>query len=442
MDYLEKIREALKIPTWWPQEAQTGDTAAEALLLRFQDFLAEIFPAFHKAAERWILNPYSVVYHLPCGSGDTGAVLFTSHYDVVPAETEKWSVDPFGAQIKDGYIYGRGSLDIKCLLIGMMEAVETLCAEGWKPKRDIWFAFGGDEERDGIQGAMEIVKWFQQRGQRFDWMLDEGTPIAVNQIKGVDFPIALLSIEEKGFLSLSLTARQRPGHTSQPPKVQAAAVIAHALCRIDKKPFPFRLNSTVEMFFRQISVFMPLVQKFVMSHARALGPLFFKLAATTPIITSMLRTTVAMTQLEGSAADNVMPSEVRAVINLRLLWPWTIETATAYIKKTINDKRVEVNIYGLGSDPVPASIEFKSKGWAEFQTALAEAWPGVPLLPFIMLAATDSRHYQNICDCIFRFDPYKVDPKELSTIHGHDERISIENLNQILVFYSKLFRSL
>jgi carboxypeptidase PM20D1 len=442
MDYLEKFREALKIPTWWAQEAQAGDVAAEAPLLRFQDFLAENFPAFHKAAERWILNPYSVVYHLPCAAGNTGAVLFTSHYDVVPAEAEKWSADPFSAEIKDGYIYGRGSLDIKCLLIGIMEAAETLCAEGWKPKRDIWFAFGGDEERNGILGAMEIVKWFQQQGQRFDWVLDEGTPISVNQIKGVDSPVALLSIEEKGFLSLSLTAKQKPGHASQPPKVQAATVIARALCKIDKKPFPFRLSSTVEMFFKQLSVFMPRGQKFVMRHARAFGPLFFKLAATTPIITSMLRTTVAMTQFEGSAADNVMPSEVRAVINLRLLWPWTIETATAYIKKAINDKRVKVDIYGLGSDPVPASREYQRKGWTEFQAALAEAWPGVPLLPFLMIAATDSRHYQKICDCIFRFDPYKVDSKELNTIHGHDERISIENLRRILVFYSQLLRSL
>jgi carboxypeptidase PM20D1 len=196
------------------------------------------------------------------------------------------------------------------------------------------------------------------------------------------------------------------------------------------------------MFFKQLSPLMPGAQRFVMRHARAFGKLFFKLAATTPIITSMLRTTVAMTQLEGSAADNVMPSEARAVINLRLLRPWTIETATAYIKKAINDKRVKVDIYGLGSDPVPPSGEYRRKGWTEFQAALAEAWPGVPLLPFIMIAATDSRHYQKICDCIFRFDPYKVDPKELSTIHGHDERISIENLRRILVFYLQLLRSL
>jgi carboxypeptidase PM20D1 len=179
-----------------------------------------------------------------------------------------------------------------------------------------------------------------------------------------------------------------------------------------------------------------------MRHARALGPLFFKLAATTATITSMLRTTIAMTQLEGSAADNVMPSEVRAVINLRLLWPWTVEKAIAFIKKAINDKRVNVSIHGLGTDPVPASSEYQNKGWQELQTAVTEAWPGVPVLPFIMVATTDSRHYQKLCDCIFRFDPYKMDPKDLSGIHGHDERISEENLRRGLTFYSQLLRSL
>jgi carboxypeptidase PM20D1 len=145
MDFTEKIREAVKIPTWWPPGSQPGDTAAEAVLLRFQEFLVEIFPAFHRTAERWALNPYSVVYRLPGSGGlDKGAVLFLAHYDVVPAEKEKWSVDPFGAEVKDGFIYGRGSLDMKGILISIMEAAENLLSRGWKPKRDIWFALGGD----------------------------------------------------------------------------------------------------------------------------------------------------------------------------------------------------------------------------------------------------------------------------------------------------------
>ena len=437
MNFIQKFQEAIKIPTWQLPETQ-GDRMADAVMSRFQEFLVETFPVIHKTAERWVLNPYSVVYRLP-GSTDDPAVLFLAHYDVVLAEKEKWSFDPFGAEMKDGFIYGRGSLDMKGILISIMEAAENLCAEGWKPKRDIWFAFGGDEEKSGILGATEAVRWFKQRGQRFAWVLDEGTPIVENQIKGIDTPFALVSIEEKGYLSLNLTVMQEPGHASRPPKIQAAVVLGRALCRIAKKPFPYKLSLTVEAFFKLISPMAGGIRGFVMRHARAFGPLFFKAAAANEAI---LRTTVAITQLEGSAADNVMPSEVRAVINLRLLWPWTVEAAIEYIKKIINDERVKVSVYGQGANPVAPNSRYKDKGWAEIQAAMTEAWPGIPLLPFIMVAITDSRHYQEITGSIFRFTPYKLDTKEINTVHGHDERISIENLRQGLLFYSMLLRSL
>jgi carboxypeptidase PM20D1 len=393
MSFNERFRASLKIPTWWPSGALPGDAEAEAALLRFQEFLVEGFPVFHRAAERWVLNPYSVLYRWPGADAakdrDNSAVLFLAHYDVVPAETEKWNVDPFGAEMKDGFIYGRGSLDMKSTLIGIMEAAENLCAAGFKPKRDVWFAFGGDEERTGVHGAKEAAKWFAQRGQRFSWVLDEGLAIVENMIKGIHCPLALVSIEEKGFLSLNLSVAQEPGHTSRPPETQAVVILGRALCRIAAKPFPLKLVPTVETFFKQVSPLMPGIQGFVMRHAHALGPLFFKAVASNPTITAMLRTTVAMTQLEGSAADNVLPSEARAVINLRLRQPWTVETVTNFIRKAINDERVQISTYGIGSNPVAASRDYQRSGWSEIKTALAEAWPDIPLLPFITLGATD-----------------------------------------------------
>ncbi|GHV94418.1 peptidase M20 [Spirochaetia bacterium] len=450
MDFIERFREAVKIPTWWPAGAQPGDAAAEAPLLRFQEFLVARYPAFHQAAERRVLSPYSVVYRWPgadssAAPNKSGPVLFLAHYDVVPAETEKWTVDPFGAEVKDGFIYGRGTLDMKDTLISLMEAAEQLCAGGFKPRRDIWFAFGGDEERSGSLGAMETAKWFANLKIGFDWILDEGTPIGENQIKGIDSPLALVSIEEKGFLSLDLTVTQKPGHASRPPKVQAVAVLARALCRIAKKPFPFKLVPTVEHFFRQAGKLSGGVQGLVMRHARLLGPLFFRAVASNPTIVSMLRTTVAMTQLEGSAADNVMPSEARAVINLRLLQPWTIERAIAFIKKAINDERVTVSIHGLGADPAPANPAYRDSerpGWKELAAALETAWPGVAMTMFIMVATTDSRHYKELSGSIFRFSPYKLNPADMSGIHGHDERISEENLRRGLQFYTKLLGSI
>jgi carboxypeptidase PM20D1 len=441
MEFTEKFLEALKIPTWWPSDRQKDDQTAEEPLVRFQSFLFEKFPAFNKTAEHWVLGPYSVVYRLQ-GSELGDAVLFLAHYDVVPAEKDKWSKDPFGAEMKDGFIYGRGSLDMKSVLISIAEAAETLCMENRKPKRDIWFVFSGDEERTGTLGAGATAQWFEKRGQRFDFIIDEGTPVAENQIKDIASPLALVSIEEKGYLSLKLSVAQEPGHSSKPPKVQAAAVLGRVLCKIVKKPFPFRLGTTTEAFFRQIAPMVQGIQGFVMRHARMFGLLFFKAAASSPEVASMLRTTMAITQLKGSAADNVMPSQVDAVINIRLLYPWTTETAVSFIKKTINDERVSISIYGTASNPVMAGKNYEQHGWMKIKAAIEEVWPGIPVIPFIMTAMTDSRYYQKLCNSTFRFIPYKLDSKELGGIHGHDERISEENIMRGLKFYTTLMRLL
>jgi carboxypeptidase PM20D1 len=444
MDFLARFCESLRIKTDWPPGAPPGSAEAEAPLFRFQEFLAECYPLFHRRAERHALGPYSLIYRWP-GAEQGEPVLVLAHYDVVPAEQKKWTCDPFGAEMKGGFIYGRGSLDMKSMLMAIMEGAEQLCGEGFRPRRDIWFAFGGDEERTGLLGALESARWFAGRGIRFSWILDEGSAVIENQIAGVNTPLALFGIEEKGFLSLALTAVQKPGHASRPPAVQAAAVLARALCRIAKKPFPFHLVPTAEQFFTRLSAFTSGPQAFLMRHARALGPLFFRALAASPDTSALLHTTLAMTQLAGSAADNVMPSEVRAVINLRLLQPWTVDRALGFIKKVIRDERVRVAIHGMGTNPVPANPEHTRQGgpgWKEMTAALEAVYPGVPPLVFIMVATTDSRHYQNLAGGIFRFNPHRLDPGELSRMHGHDERISVDNLHRGLEFYTRLFRLL
>jgi carboxypeptidase PM20D1 len=452
---VERFRKALRIKTDWPSGAARGDAEAEVPLGRFQNFLAETYPLFHQAAERFVLSPYSLVYRWPGNSNCLGnsslsnsaekPVLILAHYDVVPVEREKWTADPFGAEIRDGFIYGRGTLDMKCILSGIMEGAEELCGRGFKPQRDIWFAFGGDEERSGINGARETAEWFAGKKIGFAWILDEGSPVAVDMFKGITRPLALFGIEEKGFLSLDLRVTQKPGHASKPPKVQAAALLARALLRISRTPFPNRLIPTVESFFSRLAALTGGVPGFVMARARLLGPLFFKLAGGTPDTESLLHTTVAMTQLAGSSADNVMPSEVRAVINLRLLQPWTVEQAVGFIKKAVRDERVEVTIHGLGTGPVPANPEhakLRGPGWKEMEAAVHAVFPDAAILPFIMTATTDSRHYQRLAEGIFRFSPLRMKPEDLGGIHGHDERISLENFAGGVQFYTTLFESL
>ena len=341
---VERFRRAIRIKTDWPGE----DSAAEAAVERlgaFQDFLAGAYPCFHRVTERWVLGPYSLVYRwsaLKTGglspegtgapSGGQSAVLILAHYDVVPVEAEKWTVDPFGGEIKEGFLYGRGAQDMKGSLIAILEAAEALAERGFRPKRDIWFAFGGDEERSGLLGARNTAAWFSARGQSFSWILDEGSPVAINQIRGLKTPLALFGVEEKGFLSLALEVDQRPGHASQPPRIQAAAVLARALLRISRRPFPVRLGPVVGTFFARLRELRsrsspgrggggrPAGAAILSALSPLISPVLAFVFRGNPQIMAMLRTTMAMTQLSGSAADNVLPSRVRAVINLRF-WP-------------------------------------------------------------------------------------------------------------------------
>ncbi|MDR2745884.1 MAG: M20/M25/M40 family metallo-hydrolase [Treponema sp.] len=475
---VERFRRAIRIKTDWPGEGPAAEAAVERLKA-FQDFLAAAYPCFHRAAERWVLGPYSLVYRWPAvegmeagepapgsSGGETGvppggqtapAVLVLAHYDVVPVEAGKWTADPFGGEIKEGFLYGRGAQDMKGSLIAIFEAAEELAERGFRPKRDMWFAFGGDEERSGLQGARNTAAWFSARGQRFSWILDEGSPVAINQIRGVKTPLVLFGVEEKGFLSLALEVDQRPGHASQPPRVQAAAALARALLRISRHPFPARLNPVVASFFSRL---LELKSRSSPGHKNggrparaailgALGPLISPILAFVfrgnSQILAMLRTTMAITQLSGSAADNVMPSRVRAVINLRLLAPWTVDEAVNYVRRVVGDKGVKVSVLGFASGPVGAHPEhgrMKGPGWEEMAKAAAKIFPDAALIPFIMTASTDSRHYQALAEGIFRFSPMRLSPEDMSSIHGHDERISLENFFLAIRFYAALFELL
>ncbi|MDR0731936.1 MAG: M20/M25/M40 family metallo-hydrolase [Treponema sp.] len=466
---VERFRRAIRIRTDWPENAREEDPpveileAAEAPLKVFQDFLAAAYPRFSRSTERWVLNPYALVYRWPGSAALSGApgpeaVLILAHYDVVPVEADKWSVDPFGAEIKGGFMYGRGAQDMKGNLIALMEAAEELVIRGFRPQRDIWFAFGGDEERSGLMGAQTTAAWFAGRGQRFSWILDEGSSVTINQIRGINIPLALFSVEEKGFLSLELAVDQKPGHSSRPPRVQAVALLARALLRISRRSFPPRLSPTVAALFSHLAALRsrergrnprPWLIAARAAILNVLGPLVAPILIFSfrkdPQILALLCTTVAMTQLEGSAADNVMPSQARAVINLRLLAPWSVDDAINYISWIIGDDRVKIRVLGFASSPVPAHPKHghaQGPGWEEMAKAVATVFPGAVPIPFIMTAATDSRHYQKLAGGIFRFSPMRLSPADMSSVHGHDERISLENFFLAINFYTALFELL
>ncbi|OHE69370.1 MAG: hypothetical protein A2001_03245 [Treponema sp. GWC1_61_84] len=455
---LERFRAALRIRTDWPEGVAAGSPeaeAAEAALLEFQDLLATNYPAFHAVAERTVLGPYAVLYRWPAADGAAGSVaadpnlpvLLMAHYDVVPAENGHWTVDPFGALVKDGYVWARGAIDTKASLVCALEAAEALASSGFRPQRDLWFAFGGDEERSGMLGAREAAAWLAGRGIRFAWTLDEGSAVTDGILPGVKTPLALVGVEEKGFLDIELTVAQKPGHASRPPRVQAVAVLGRALDRLSRRPFPFSLTPATETFFKELAPFAGGIRSLAMAHPRLFAPLLFASADASPETAALLRTTVAMTQLSGSKADNVLPSEAKAVLNLRILPGWTIDGSLEFVRRAIGDPRVRVSASPsrAANEPVSASPEVArgcGAGWAALGAAIGASFPEAAILPYMVTATTDSRHFAKIGGAVYRFAPLKLDARELARVHGHDERISLENFSAGIEFYRVLITAL
>ncbi|WP_041396200.1 M20/M25/M40 family metallo-hydrolase [Gracilinema caldarium] len=227
---IHRFCKAITIDTSWPEQADHDPQEkerAERALSSFQNFLVTAFQAFHRVAERTVLSPYSVIYRWP-GKQESRKthkpVLLLAHYDVVPADREFWTTVPFGAEIREDFIYGRGTLGTKNTLTCAMEVAEFLVSEGFAPDRDIWFAFGGDEERSGACGAQKAAAWFAEQKLHFSWTLDEGSIVALDQIPGVSKPLTLIGVEEKGFLDIELMVQQNPGHALRPAERQAVAL--------------------------------------------------------------------------------------------------------------------------------------------------------------------------------------------------------------------------
>ncbi len=188
-----------------------------------------MYPLLHATATKTLISDYSLVYRWEGTDPDLDPVLFLAHQDVVPADPgslDEWTHPPFSGAIEDGFIWGRGTLDCKNQLIGALEAAETLLQIGYQPRRTVLFAFGHDEEIGGPNGAQKISGWLQEQGIRAAAVLDEGGTILEGGFPGVNSPVAVIGIVEKGHIDVRMTVTGSPGHASTPPRHTAIGILA------------------------------------------------------------------------------------------------------------------------------------------------------------------------------------------------------------------------
>jgi carboxypeptidase PM20D1 len=417
---------------------------AENAFREFHAYLSESFPKVHTSLKKETVGNFGLLYVWQGSEERLQPILLMAHQDVVPVipETESaWTHPPFAGEISEGYIWGRGSLDNKSNLVGILEAVEMLLQEGFQPRRTVYLAFGQDEEIGGAQGAAKIAQLLRSRKVRLEYVLDEGGVITEGIIPGVATPVALVGIAEKGYLTLELTVPGEGGHSSRPSSPTTIGALSKALVRLEENPFPADLTFT-QRIFAKVGLKIPFQKRFILANLWLFGPWVEKMLSKSPEMNASIRTTIAPTMLSAGVKANVLPVKATAVVNFRVMPGETTSEVIARVQKIVDDPLVQIEARENRSEPSPVS-DVRSESYEMLVRTIRQIASEKELLvsPFLVLGATDSRYYSDLSDNIYRCSLIKVGSEDIKRIHGTNERIAVENFAQQVQFYYQLLRN-
>ena len=407
----------------------------EAEFQKLISLLPNLYPNVMETCEFRQLPDRALLLRWPGkASGDVAVMM--AHYDVVPVNEDAWDKPPFDGILEDGVLWGRGTLDTKVTFNGILSAANHLIARGFRPERDVYFAFSGGEEVNG-QGAPNIVAWFREQGIRPALVVDEGGAVVENVFPGVKVPCGLIGIAEKGMMNAQFRARSQGGHASAPKPHTPVGVLSAACKRVEDHPFKAHIQGPAAQMFDTLGRYSTPLYRVIFANLWCFGWLLDLLAKKSGgEMNALLRTTVAFTQMQGSSARNVIPPEASMVANMRLNPSDSVASALNYLKKTVANDAVEIT--ALESfEPSPVS-ETGCAAWDKVAASVAETWRGCVVAPYLMVQCSDSRHYGSISNHVYRFSAMDLTAEERATIHGNNERIRVETAAKAVEFYIRL----
>jgi len=410
---------------------------------RLHVFLAKSFPRVHQQLTKETVNDHSLLFAWNGKDTRLKPMMLMGHMDVVPvdAPTEThWTHPPFAGQIADGYIWGRGTMDDKVSVLGILEAVEYLLSAGFRPQRTIYLAFGHDEEIGGHNGAAKIAELLRARGVELEYVLDEGMNVVDGIIPGIAAPAALIGIAEKGYLSLELSVETAGGHSSIPPIDTAIGIISRALQRLEAAPFPARLSGPTRRMLEFLGPEMAWPQRLALANLWIFDPLVTKQLAASPLTNAIIRTTLAPTLFNAGINEYILPTQASAVVNLRILPGDTIAGIAEHVRQTIDDPRVKIAALPIRVEPSEVS-DIEAASFQLIHRTIRQAIPEALVAPALLVAGTDSRYYAPLTKNIYRFLPITLRPDDARRYHGIDERISLQDYERCVRFYAQLIRN-
>jgi len=403
-------------------------------------YLQKAFTLIHAQLEKKVINEYGLLYIWNGSDSGKKPVLLLAHQDVVPASDEGWKFPPFSGAIEEGYIWGRGTLDDKGSMFALLEAVEFLLKDGYRPSRSIYMAFGFDEEVGGHEGAGKIAEYLHRQGVQFEYILDEGMLATRGVAPGIAGWTALIGVAEKGYISLELSAEQKGGHAAAPPPQTTVGILAAAIVKLQDNPFTLRMTTPAAGLFEYLGPEMGFPNKMIFANTWLFGSLIKKRMAATAAAAS-LRTTTAPTMFKGSPQDNVLPTRATAVVNFRILQGDTIQSVINRVKEIINDHRITISpLVGNLFEPSPIS-PLDSRAYGIINRTIREVLGDTLVTPTLVQARTDSIYYIDLAECCYRFVPARVPAEEISAPHGFNERVSVNNYAEMINFYIRLLHN-
>jgi acetylornithine deacetylase/succinyl-diaminopimelate desuccinylase-like protein len=359
------------------------------------------------------------------GTGARRPLLLLNHMDVVNAERPHWTVDPFAGELKDGYVYGRGALDMKTT--GMLEAVVLINARraGRPLLRDLIFVATADEEvnADGVTWLVE-KRPDLVRGAEF--MINEGGVIEAvgGSVRSYD-----VGVTEKSPLWVKVTARGRPGHGSQPfTRDNAVLTLVRALDRLARYETPIRLTPAAEAFFRARAASQPkaIAAKYRNIREAIREPAFRRTLEDDPYLNAIIRNTISITMLQGSPQTNIIPTTAEARLDIRLLPDEDPAAFLKEIERVMAEPDLSVEPYGAWISATASPVE--SEMMRAIDRARARHHPRATLAPTILTGWTESAMMRPLGIQAYGFEPFVLEQSEQARAHGNDERISVENI--------------
>lgn len=442
MDAVERFRELLQIPTVSRDDVAERDDMAFG---RWIPTLKRLYPKTFAHAELHRIDDFGILLRWPGQDASLDPVIAMAHQDVVPTEGQSWQHDPFAAEIVDGEIWGRGTLDTKCIDCALFEAMEYLIGQGYVPPRDVWF-FSSDGEEINALTSKHAVSWLKEHGIKPYMVLDEGGALATDAGMGVSVPVAMVGVSEKGHVDLLVKAYAEGGHASTPGRNDAGALLARIVSRIVDTPPEPHLIPVVGRTLSELGAWAGEPYRAIFANLWATKPAVEKFMSTDPEMAAMLRTTYAVTQLEGATAHNVLPAVAEANLNVRVAPFETISDALVRARALAREEceasgvpatRAQVIIREECPYGEPASISpFEhDRAFDYIHRCVAGVYPEAGFAPYVQNSSTDSLQFCAICKRVYRFGGFIYSKQARSLIHAANERIGVDVFRRGIGFY-------